>query len=133
MVFDCHMAPRNKNDFTAWMMEQTKWREGHSYDDPIVSTPALRAWFLEMIESFPAMNGPYRIVGYPKDESAVTDYSLGRNIIYAGFSWSKSELAYSTAIRLAAKHGLGFYDASSSSAEVLIPDGKGNMKRAFPE
>jgi integrase len=34
---------------------QTRWGEGHSYHDPEVSTPNLRAWFKQMIQKYPSM------------------------------------------------------------------------------
>jgi hypothetical protein len=50
-VFDPHAPPPNHEGFMAWYKEQTKWGEGHRYDDPKVTTPALRDWFLEMIKT----------------------------------------------------------------------------------
>ena len=45
---------------------RTKWKEEHSYDNPDVSTPGLRTWFLEIIQSFPAMNGPFSPDDFPR-------------------------------------------------------------------
>ena len=61
----------------------------------------------------------------------MTDYSVGRTAIYACFAWSKAEAAYATVVRLAAKHGVGFFNVSSSKSEVWLPDGKGGMSLAF--
>ena len=40
MVFDPFTAPQQRPDFMQWYWVQTKWSEGHSYDDPAVSTPS---------------------------------------------------------------------------------------------
>lgn len=130
MVFAPEAAPRDRGQFVAWYEEQCEWSEDHSYDNPDVSTPALRAWFMEMIQSFPAMNGPFASDELPEDESSLADYSVGRQIIYAGFAWSKAEEAFETTVRLAAKHGLGFFDVSSEKAEAWLPDGKGGLALA---
>ena len=42
MVFDPAVAPRERAEFLEWHAQQTQWNEGHSYDDPIVSSPRLR-------------------------------------------------------------------------------------------
>jgi hypothetical protein len=86
MVFAAEAAPKEREVFMKWCKEQSKWVEDHSYDNPDVSTPALRAWFMEMIKAYPAMNGPYSSEELPEDESSVTDYSVGKFVIYACFA-----------------------------------------------
>lgn len=130
MVFAPEQAPTEREGFLDWYDEQSEWEEEHSYDNPAVSTPALRAWFTEMIQSYPAMNGPLSSPSLPEDESTLTDYSVGRSVIYAAFAWSKAEQAYDTMFKLAAKHGVGFFNASSDHAEVWLPDGKGGLSLA---
>lgn len=130
MVFAPEQAPTEREGFLDWYDEQSEWEEEHSYDNPAVSTPALRAWFMEMIQSYPAMNGPLSSPSLPEDESTLTDYSVGRSVIYAAFAWSKAEQAYDTMFKLAAKHGVGFFNASSDHAEVWLPDGKGGLSLA---
>lgn len=127
MVFALEVAPRDRASFMEWYDAQTEWQEDHSYNDPTVCTPALRAWFMEMIQSYPAMNGPYAQEDLPEDEGSVTDYSVGRFAIYAAFSWSKADEAYEHTFRLAAKHGVGFFNASSDKSEVWLPDGKSHL------
>jgi hypothetical protein len=70
MVFDPAAAPRNREDFLQWYDRQTEWAEGHSYDDPEVTTPALASWFAEMLQLFPPMNGPLASNDY--DDPKVT-------------------------------------------------------------
>lgn len=128
LVFDAAHARSRSRDIHEWLKEQTRWPEDHSYDDPAVTSSALRDWFLEIIVEFPAMNGPYRPNSIPKDESAMTDYSIGRNVIGAGFAWSKSESAFQKVFELAAKHGLGLYNLNSPSEEVWLPDREGGLQ-----
>ena len=58
MVFEASAAPREATAFIAWFEKQTQWNERHEYDDPAVSSPALQAWFTEMAQDFPPLNGP---------------------------------------------------------------------------
>lgn len=122
MVFDPKAAPPNRAGFMSWYRQQTKWDEGHRYDDPDISTPELRAWFLDMIPRYPMMNGPYAT---EDDTSRATDYSIGRSVIYAGFAWSESGPAHETAFRLAQKHRVGFFDVSVGHGGVWIPAADG--------
>ena len=119
MVFDPAVAPRNRDDFLSWYDTQTEWAEGHSYDDPQVTTPALASWFADMSQVFPPMNGPLASSDY--DNPKVTDYSIGRSVIYAAFAWSQVEAALQAVDRFAAKHGVGFFNVSSEQGEIRFP------------
>jgi hypothetical protein len=104
-----------------WYEKQTKWDEGHSYDDPAVSADQLRAWFMEIIKAFPPLNGPLSQQDLPEDEASATDYSVGKSVIYCSFAWSEAEQAYDTVFELAQKHCVGFFDVSSGNEEVWLP------------
>ena len=130
LVFDPATAPRERRAFLTWWDQQSEWTEDHGYDDPAVSTPGLRLWFLEIGAEFPPMNGPYAKEDFPDDEATLTDYSVGREAIYASFAWSKTELAYNTVFRLAEKHHLGFFDVSSEDGAVWLPDPAGKLTKA---
>lgn len=122
MVFDPKAAPQNRSGFMKWCRQQTKWGEGHHYDNPDVSTSELRAWFFDMIAHYPMMNGPY---ASEEDSSKVTDYSVGRFVIYAGFAWSEAEQAHKAMFSLAQKHAVGFFDVSAGNGGVWIPAADG--------
>ena len=124
MVFNPDAAPRDRAEFISWYREQAKWGEEHSYNDPKVCSQTLRAWFLEIIEEYPAMNGPYRVE--ISDNPRLTDYCIGQSVIYSAFAWSQSRGAYRKVFELARKHGVGFYDVSSPEGQVWVPDSKGN-------
>jgi hypothetical protein len=127
MVFEVNAVPTSHAQFMAWFEEQTKWAEGHSYDDPAVSAASLRAWFLEIIESFPPLNGPLSKDDLPEDEASATDYSVGKSVIYCAFASSKGKPAYDTVFKLAQKHAVGFFDVSSGNEEVWLPS-SGRLK-----
>lgn len=119
MVFDPSAAPRDPKAFLAWYDEQTEWTEGHGYHDPSVTSPALRAFFLEMIQTFPALNGPY--ANDEHDDPRSTDYAVGKHVIYAAFSWSQMEPAFRAMVALARRHDVGFFDVSDTDGAIVFP------------
>lgn len=125
MVFRKEAAPKTRTEFMKWYEDQTEWTEEHSYDDPANTSPELRNWFMEMIQTFPAMNGPF--ASDDDDNTNVSDYSVGKDVIYVAFAWSLAEEAYKTMLKLAEKHGVGFFDVSSDNGDILFPD-NGKLK-----
>lgn len=125
MVFDKTRAPQKHKDFLEWYEKETEWKEEHNYDDPAVTTSDLRGWYEEIIKTFPNMNGPDAPDDELEDEDAeahFTDYSIGRNVIYAAFSWSVTKEAYELTKALAQKHNVGFFDVSGNG-DIVLPDG----------
>jgi hypothetical protein len=102
-----------------WYRQQTEWAEGHSYDDPKVSSPLLQSWFSEIIQHFPAMNGPY--ASDDIDNPKVTDHCIGKEVIYSAFDWSCAEEAHKVMKQLAIKHKVGFFDVSADNGEIVFP------------
>lgn len=132
MVFNPSVAPQSEKEFLEWYDEQTAWGESHNYVDPIVATKSLQDWFTEMIHEFPALNGPCSPESVDELESEfATDYSIGKNIIYASFRWSVAENAYTLMLDLAQKHQVGFYDVSGSG-DILFPTNDGEMDSILP-
>jgi hypothetical protein len=120
MVFEPEAAPRKHAALMAWYDKLTKWDEGHSYGDSAVTTPRLRAWLGDMQKIFPSIYTPETEDALDGD-GVLSDYSIAKQAIYAGFAWSKAVDAAATAERLAAKHGVGFFDVSSGGEEVWLP------------
>ncbi|QNB11321.1 hypothetical protein G5S35_06865 [Paraburkholderia tropica] len=129
MVFEATRAPVEPEAFMAWYREQTQWTEDHGYNDPAISSDALRNWMMDMIQMFHAMNGPLAPEVDPEDEALLTDYCMGRDVIYVAFAWSKAELAYATMFDLAARHRVGFFNVSSGVDETWLPEGEGKLKQ----
>jgi hypothetical protein len=123
MVFKKEAAPKTRAVFMEWYFTQTKWSEDHSYDDPVVTCPELNNWFMEMITAFPAMNGPYAtdIEEDAEDADILTDYCIGKVVIYVGFRWSVAEQSYGKMLELAKKHQVGFFDVSEDNGAILFP------------
>lgn len=126
MVFERTKAPQMRKEFLVWYGNETEWSEEHDYNDPAVTSSALRNWYEEMIKTFPNMNAPDAPEEELEDEDAeahLTDYCIGHNVIYVAFSWSVAEEAYKQMKSLAQKHGVGFYDVSSDDGDIILPDG----------
>ena len=72
MVFDPEAAPLDRDAFMRWFEHQAEWSEDHDYDDPAVSTPALRAWFAAIYEVLlgesqgPRFGGFIAVYGVPE-------------------------------------------------------------------
>ena len=128
MVFEKTKAPKTRKEFLDWFEKQTEWSEDHDYQTLGVTSPALQNWFLEMKDTFPPMNGEYAPdpERYDEDEDLerrTTDYSIGREVIYAAFAWSAADQAYPLMRALAKKHGVGFFDVSGRDGDIILPDG----------
>ncbi len=128
MVFEIQSAPKTRESFLKWYEQQAEWEEDHDYDDPKVSSPALQSWFHEMKTIFPVMNGPYALADEEmedlyEEQGMLSEYCCGEHVIYVAFAWSQAEKAYETMRSLAKKHQVGFFDASGSGSNIILPDG----------
>ena len=126
MVFDKDAAPRDRDAFLAWFDEQTQRTETHGYNDPGVPTAPLQSWFRELVQTFPAMNGPLAV---ESDSPKVTDFSVGQSVIYCAFAWSQADEAYKLVKELAAKHGVGFFDVSSDAGDIWLPVANARLEK----
>lgn len=138
MVFNPRNAPKSETEFLHWYEKQAEWEEKHNYDDPKVSSEELRNWFMEMINDFPPLNGPYppndiddRIDNEDNDD-VLTDYCIGRDIMYLAFGYSVAEKAYQKMFELAEKHKVGFFDASGNG-DIFFPDENGKLVKISDE
>jgi hypothetical protein len=127
MVFAPQDAPAKKRGaFLDWYDQQAEWGEGHDYDDPAVCAPALRAFYGELVQAFPALDDS-------AEDGPGTDYTIGKSVIYMTFEWDKVDEAHEAVFRLAGKHAIGFFDVSSDLAEAWLPDGKGGLYLAHSD
>ena len=119
LVFEPTAAPRTREEFRVWWLAQSEWSEGHSYDDASVTSERLKLWYQDIEAEWPCLNGPCfqeRNLDSPK----LTDYSIGKVVIYACFAWTEAENAYPVVRALAVKHGVGFYDVSGDEGDGEI-------------
>ena len=114
-----------------WYEQQAEWEEDHSYDDPKVTSEELRNWFMEMITDFPALNGPHSPLDIDdridEDGDIITDYCIGKDVIYTSFRWEVAEKAYPKMLKMANKHKVGFFDASGD-ANIMFPNENGILE-----
>lgn len=117
------------DDFAAWWNTQSQWNLDHDYDDPEVLGSGLRAFFEDLLLSFPAMNGPRAYQATPElifrhdlDE-LVTDYSLAPDFVYAAFSWSQADAATRLIRELAARHAMAVAWVSGDPLVIDRPTG----------
>ena len=121
VVFEPCEAPREREAFKQWFERQAEWSEDHSYDDAVVTTPALRNWYEAIRRDYPNLNGPGAVDDVHVDDAV--DYSIGKALIYAAFRWTQAEDVYPVVRQLAVEHQVGFYDVSGDEGdgEIYFP------------
>jgi hypothetical protein len=123
VVFDAKPELRDRAVFISWYDSRTEWADGLDYNEPSNASPELEGWFREMIDTFPPLNGRLRPPDFGSNEWTA-DYSIANDIICVSFPSSKGGPAYEITRRLAAKYGVGFFDASGDGgAWFPLPDG----------
>lgn len=118
LVFEKLAAPMFFEDFLVWIAAQTDWSEERDYDFIDGTSPKLAAWFMEMKERFPPLNGPYSPAddeAFAEAENRLGDYTIGSGVIHASFSGDAGVEAEKIAPELARKHGVGFFDPQTSA------------------
>lgn len=126
-VFEPQDGLRDRKTFLAWYEAQTDWAPGTDYCNPRNASPALKDWYMDMIGTFLPINGPDRPHIDEIGQCPTADYCVGPKFIYAAFSGGNSRNAYEMVVSLAAKHQLGFFDASGNS-EVWFPKSPGELE-----
>ena len=119
--------------FPAWWERESEWERDHDYNDPTIASPAVGTFFHELIQTFPAMNGPLAdeaALDDPERESFVTDYSIAPEFVYAAFSWAQAQAATDLVAALSAKHGLAVAWVSGDPLQITRPESAGPEKPA---
>lgn len=115
LVFDKSKAPSEPMEFLRWFHKKAEWKADRDYSDIKGTDQPLVDFFMEMIKTYPAMNGPYA----PSDEEFeqdpeledspyLTDYCIDEDLIYMAFAYSVADGDFVQ--KLAFKYGLGFFD-----------------------
>ena len=79
--------------FPQWWEQVSRWEELRDYDTTEGSTPAIRAFYRDLIRAFPPFNGPDALSDAELEEREeqglpVADYTIGADYIYIGVGWS---------------------------------------------
>lgn len=127
-VFDPKPELRDRASFMSWYDARTAWADGLDYNEPLNASLALQAWFREMTETFPPLNGRLRPPDFASSEWTA-DYSIARDLICVAFPSSKGGPAYEMTRRLAATHRVGFFDASGDGG-AWFPSSHGTLELA---
>ena len=80
-------------DFPQWWEQVSRWEEPRDYDTTEGSSPAIRAFYRDLIRAFPPFNGPdalsdAELEGREEQGLPVADYTIGADYIYIGVGWS---------------------------------------------
>ena len=126
LAFDVTGSPDDEEALLAWFNEDAKWSEPHTYDDASVTTPALRAFYRDLIKSYPPLHGPD---APPYRHSRLADYSIGQSIVYVSLGSSMARQGLATFLRLGATHRVGVCEISEdppvihrARMTIAVPD-----------
>lgn len=129
-VFEASKAPRTKEEFLKWYDKQTEWSEEHGYRNISVASPALQNFYHQLVKNYRmgdedvlAAEGKVLEEEYEEDDEVIQSCSIGREMIYLGFSYGNAEDIAEDIEYLAEDCGVGFYSCSGS-CEVIFPDGE---------
>ena len=98
-----------------------------------------------MVKICPAMNGPYapteeEFEADPdlEDSPLLTEYNIGEDLIYMGFSYEAPPEVFEQLEELAYKHGLGFFDMVNihpdAETQIKVPQiSKDQMDKGITE
>ena len=97
-------------DFPRWWKQVvSQWDEPYDFSTIEGSTPAIRAFYRDLIRVFPPFNGPYALTEEELDAREaeglpVADYTIGEDFIYIGVSWSAADALVVTISELAQRY-----------------------------
>ena len=130
LAFDIGVAPNNRKEFLEWKEQQMEWKEEHDYNNINISSNNLKNWYMDIINKFPPIIEDLENYDeeFEKNENNeyLTEYSIGKNIIYSIFNWRKAEEAFELIKILSEKHKIGFLiiEAYLEINEIYFPNGK---------
>ena len=81
-------------DFPRWWKQVvSQWDEPYDFSTIEGSTPAIRAFYRDIIRTFPPFNGPYALTEEELDAREaeglpVADYTIGTDFIFISVGWS---------------------------------------------
>ena len=110
-------------DFPQWWEQVSRWEEPRDYDTTEGSTPAIRAFYRDLIRAFPPFNGPDALSEEELEEREaeglpVADYTIGADYIYIGVGWSDADALVKIVGQMAWTHRLAVAYVSDDSSIV---------------
>ena len=110
-------------DFPQWWEQVSRWEEPRDYDTTEGSTPAIRAFYRDLIRVFPPFNGPDALSDAELEEREeqglpVADYTIGADYIYIGVGWSDADALVKIVGQMAWTHRLAVAYVSDDSSIV---------------
>ena len=110
-------------DFPQWWDRISQWEEPHHYDSIERATPAIRAFYRDLIRAFPPFNGPDALSDAELEEREeqglpVADYTIGADYIYIGVGWSDANALVKIVGQMAWTHRLAVAYVSDDSSIV---------------
>ena len=93
-------------DFPQWWEQVSRWEEPRDYDTTEGSTPAIRAFYRDLIRAFPPFNGPDALSDAELEEREakglpVADYTIGADYINISVGWSDANALVKTVGQMA--------------------------------
>ena len=93
-------------DFPQWWEQVSRWEEPRDYDTTEGSTPAIRAFYRDLIRAFPPFNGPDALSDVELEEREeqglpVADYTIGADYVYISVGWSDANALVKTVGQMA--------------------------------
>ena len=111
-------------DFPQWWEQVVaQWDEPGDFSTIDGSTPAIRAFYRDLIRVFPPFNGPDALSEEELEEREeqglpVADYTIGADYIYVGVGWSDANALVKIVGQMAWTHRLAVAYVSDDSSIV---------------
>ena len=127
-AFDLFAAPRDRYDFLDWVSRTFRDADGGSGGDASRTTAPLRAWHLDMSQSFPGRRDPHALDEDDPNAQRMATYRFTQGILQASFHWEASGQALYRARRAAQVQGVGLFEASGNDGAVWMMSPRGRFE-----
>ena len=119
-------------DFPQWWEQVSRWEEPRDYDTTEGSTPAIRAFYRDLIRAFPPFNGPDALSDAELEEREeqglpVADYTIGADYIYISVGWSDANALVKIVGQMAWTQRLAVAYVSEDSS-IFRPERRGGWR-----
>lgn len=112
---------KDQRHFAQWLDALFEVEESTDVNDPSIASAPLQSWFHAMRVDFPALNGPFRVLG---DNPQHLDYCFSPAAVDVSYWLSNYEKAAEKTWAEAVRFGLGLFDPQSGV--VFAPNANGD-------